>query len=337
MKRFLISTIAFFVTFIIVFSLLSGILGRVNQSIVPVANDKGNPRDKDDFGVPEEWLTKYDVTLNNFIDAELDIDNDGLSLVAEYKYKTDPTKSDTDGDGYSDGDEIENGYSPNGSGLMDTNSNNIPDKWEIDNMGLLVSDEFDDSDNDGLVIYDEYIFGTDPKKSDTDGDGYSDGDEVNNGYDPMALGDIRPEIIVEINKINVEVPVVLSNDAAEEKLQEDLNDGVIHYPGTAMPGRRGNMYVAGHSSNYIWSKGIYDNIFKNLNDLTDGDEIIVKTKQQNGKEINYKYVVTLNEEVAPDDSRIFADTQSQELTLTTCWPLGTNARRIMVKAQLEEV
>ncbi len=337
MKKFIMPTIAFFVTFAIVFSLFGGLFSRVTQTIMPVTTENLPQKDEDDFGVPSEWLSKYNVTLDNFIDAELDIDNDGLTLLQEYEYHTDPTKSDTDGDGYADGTEVANGYSPSGEGLMDTNKNDIPDKWEKDNIGTLVSDKFDDADGDGLGIYDEYIFDTNPQKADSDSDGYNDGDEINNGYDPSAPGDVRPSVIVEIDKINVEVPVVLSNDATEASLQEDLNNGVVHYPGMAMPGQRGNMYIAGHSSNYVWSKGAYNNVFKNLNDLTNGDEIIIRIKQQNGNEMKYKYVISLKEEVAPDDSRIFANTQSQELTLTTCWPLGTNARRIMVKAQLEEV
>jgi LPXTG-site transpeptidase (sortase) family protein len=336
MKKFLMPTIAFIVTFAIVFSLFGGLFTRVSQTIVPVATEN-IPQQKDDFDVPKEWLEKYDVTLNNFIDAKLDIDNDGLTLIQEYEYHTDPKDDDTDNDGYIDGVEVQNGYSPSGEGLMDTNINNLPDKWELDNIGRLVSDKFDDSDADGLGLYDEYIFGTDPTKSDTDNDGYNDGIEVKNGYDPVAVGDVRPQVIVEIDKINVQVPVVLSKDTTEELLQKDLDKGVVHYPGMAMPGQRGNMYIAGHSSNYIWSKGAYNNVFRNLNDLQNGDVIIIKTKQQNGKEIEFRYIVTLKEEVASDDARIFADTQSQELTLTTCWPLGTNARRIMVKAQLEAV
>jgi hypothetical protein len=42
-----------------------------------------------------------------------------------------------------------------------------------------------DSDNDGLTDYEEkQIYKTDPFNPDTDGDGYSDGREVKNGYDP---------------------------------------------------------------------------------------------------------------------------------------------------------
>jgi len=44
---------------------------------------------------------------------ELDIDNDGLGYDQEVNiYRTDPNNPDTDGDGYSDGDEVKNGYDP---------------------------------------------------------------------------------------------------------------------------------------------------------------------------------------------------------------------------------
>ena len=336
MKKFLMPTIAFFVTFVIVFSLFAGVFGRVGALFAPSPEVDAEDR-VEDFGVPDEWLVKYNVKLENFIDAKSDIDHDGLTLVQEYEYHTDPTNADTDNDGYADGTEVNNGYSPSGPGLMDTNNNDIPDKWEKDNMGKLVEDKFDDSDNDGLTYYDEYLFGTNPRKSDTDNDGYNDGTEVHNGYDPVAPGEARPEVTIAINKINVEVPVVLSKSTDEKVLQKDLEHGVIHYPKMAMPGQRGNMYIAGHSSNYAWSKGAYNYAFKKLNDLVEGDEIVVTTKFYNGKKIEYKYIVSLKEEVAPDDARIFANTQAPELTLTTCWPLGTNLRRLMIKAQLEEI
>ncbi len=46
----------------------------------------------------------------------------------------------------------------------------------------------EDSDNDGLPDYLEDFYGTDINNPDTDGDGYKDGEEVENGYDPMGPG-----------------------------------------------------------------------------------------------------------------------------------------------------
>jgi hypothetical protein len=50
---------------------------------------------------------------------------------------------------------------------------------------------FLDSDQDRLTDQEERMIGTDPMKADTDGDGYSDGKEVESGYSPLkpAPGD----------------------------------------------------------------------------------------------------------------------------------------------------
>jgi len=61
--------------------------------------------DKDCDGMPDDWETQYGLNPD-VNDAALDSDNDGLTNLEEYRYGTDPTKEDTDGDGYSDYDEI---------------------------------------------------------------------------------------------------------------------------------------------------------------------------------------------------------------------------------------
>jgi len=50
------------------------------------------------------------------------------------------------------------------------------------------SNIFLDSDQDGLSDQEEKLYGTDPHNPDTDGDGYTDGIEVKNGYDPTKKG-----------------------------------------------------------------------------------------------------------------------------------------------------
>lgn len=333
----ILSTIgAFVITFFIVYFVISGGMNAYSsRKIAYVAEE--DVATKRDFGIAQAWMKKYNVVVKNEIDLKLDQDHDGLTLLDEYTYNTDPKNADTDGDGYTDGREVKNGYSPSGEGVLDVNNNHIPDKWEIEMIGRVVDDGDDDPDNDGLTYYDEYIFGTDPKKADTDGDGYTDGREIANGYDPVAPGKAQITFMIAIDKIDVEAPVVLSASTDEGALQKDLENGVVHYPGTALPGQRGNAYIAGHSSNYAWSGGAYNYVFKGLNDLAPGDKITVTMAFVNGKKISYDYIVSLKEEVSSDDARIFAQSRSQELTLTTCWPLGTNARRIMVKAQLQDI
>ena len=193
-----------------------------------------------------------------------------------------------------------------------------------------------DPDGDGLPNYLEYIHGTDPNKADTDGDGFTDKQEITNGYDPAAPGDARPAVEVSIAKISVTAPMIWSKNDNENDQLADLANGVAHFPQTASPGQDGNVIISGHSSNYIWAKGSYNYIFKNLNNLMPGDVVDVKTVQQNGKIITYHYKISEKFTAMPDDARIFDNTDSPTLTLSTCWPLGTNLRRLIVKGDLTQ-
>ncbi|HEY7035905.1 MAG TPA: CAP domain-containing protein [Thermomicrobiales bacterium] len=114
--------------------------------------------------------------------AALDSDGDGLSDADEINNDgTDPNLFDTDGGGVGDGQEVANGTDP-----FDPSDDNGG------NGGNATGDEGGngtagvDSDGDGLTDADEFnLFGTDPQAFDTDGDGIGDGDELFNGTDPL--------------------------------------------------------------------------------------------------------------------------------------------------------
>lgn len=57
-----------------------------------------------------------------------------------------------------------------------------------------------DSDNDKLTDVEEDLFQTEKRTSDTDGDGYLDGDEVINDYNPKMAGSARLETSGLVNK-----------------------------------------------------------------------------------------------------------------------------------------
>lgn len=99
-----------------------------------------------------------------------------ISMRKEYRYKLDPTNSDIDYDGLSDGDEISSGTNPN---HVDSDIDGLSDGEEIYVYGTDPMER--DTDGDGLLDSEE-IFGTygvvtDPTKEDTDGDGILDGEE----------------------------------------------------------------------------------------------------------------------------------------------------------------
>ncbi|MEI7621759.1 MAG: sortase [Candidatus Moraniibacteriota bacterium] len=191
-----------------------------------------------------------------------------------------------------------------------------------------------DQDKDGLANYLEYLHGTDPNNADTDGDNFSDAVEIKNGYDPDAKGEAMTTVSVEIEKMGVSAPMIWSKTDVEDKMLADLESGLAHFVKTASPGQNGNMIVSGHSSNYLWAKGGYNHIFEKLNDLQAGDRVTIKAVQRNGRMFEYEYKITEKYVTAPDDEKIFANTPNPTLTLSTCWPLGTSLRRLIVKGEL---
>ena len=56
-----------------------------------------------------------------------------------------------------------------------------------------------DADSDGLPDSWEEILKTDPKNPDTDGDGYKDGVEVANGFDPLSPNPIKKEKLIKVS------------------------------------------------------------------------------------------------------------------------------------------
>ena len=71
---------------------------------------------------------------------------------------------------------------------LNENTNNQQPTTNIPSIDMTT-----DSDHDGLTDYQEiYIYHTDPHNPDTDGDGYSDGTEVKNGYNPLGPGKLPP-------------------------------------------------------------------------------------------------------------------------------------------------
>ncbi|MCA9371086.1 MAG: sortase [Candidatus Peregrinibacteria bacterium] len=147
-----------------------------------------------------------------------------------------------------------------------------------------------------------------------------------------------PENRVIIPKINLNIPLVtpsysslLREDWAgvESDIQEALERGVVHYPGTARPGQAGNFFVTGHSSYYPWAGGHYKTVFARLHELTVGDEYWVYYGGD-----KHRYVVTGKKEVKPSDVTVLDQPNNKRTgTLMTCTPVGTTLRRLIISSQ----
>jgi sortase A len=137
---------------------------------------------------------------------------------------------------------------------------------------------------------------------------------------PAAPGerpaDGRPVAIVEIPKINLDVVVVAGTSTA------DLTLGPGLYPGSPLPGQKGNSAIAGHRTTFGAP-------FYSLNRVGTGDPIYVTTLQG-----RFRFVVSDTEVVDPYDVAVVASTSSPSLTLTTCDPPFSAAERLVVHARL---
>lgn len=139
--------------------------------------------DTDNDGISDYWEENYNFNIHDDSDGDLDADNDGLTNFQEFDVGTNPHLSDSDGDGISDGDEI-NTYSTDALNV-DSDNDGINDSNEINTHGT--NPNLADSDNDGLSDYEEiYNYQTKPLNADSDSDGLGDGWEQKYGFDPLV-------------------------------------------------------------------------------------------------------------------------------------------------------
>lgn len=147
-----------------------------------------------------------------------------------------------------------------------------------------------------------------------------------------------PENRIIIPRLGLNVPLVTPSfesllqedwEGVEEDIQDALQYGVVHYPGTARPGQAGNFFVTGHSSYYPWAPGAYKTVFARMHEIQVGDEYWVYYGGD-----KHRYVVGGKKEVNPSDVSVLDQpTNRRVATLMTCTPVGTTLRRLILTAQ----
>jgi len=131
-----------------------------------------------------------------------------------------------------------------------------------------------------------------------------------------------------INRIKVNAPINWDVNPSDDDVLNSLKTGVAHLKGNAHPGEKGNVFMVGHSSNYIWAKGDYKQVFVLLPDLKVGDLITVVYHN-----VPYEYRVSDLQTVAPDDVSVLRNGDEAELKLMTCVPIGTKSKRFIAIAK----
>jgi LPXTG-site transpeptidase (sortase) family protein len=136
-----------------------------------------------------------------------------------------------------------------------------------------------------------------------------------------------------IEKINITAPIIINVDGNDqEAYDKSLENGVAHLKGSSLPGKPGNPFIFGHSSFYAWKPGNYKEIFKDLNNIEVGDQILINSNLS-----RYIYGVIDKKIVLPDQVEVASQNYTEnKLTLMTCWPIGTTDKRLVIISTLKE-
>ncbi len=190
-----------------------------------------------DFGSDTEYPSLIwnndpdgDGRVNGVIDAsgaiefgDQDDDNDGILDIHEDANfnnivdpgETDPRNADSDGDGLTDGEEV-NTYGTNPL-VVDSDSDGLNDGDEVNTHGtnpIVV-----DSDSDGLTDGNEVnIHSTNPIVADTDSDGLSDGDEINTHNTNPLEADSDSDGLIDGDEVNTHNTNPLEADSDSDGL-----------------------------------------------------------------------------------------------------------------------
>lgn len=142
----------------------------------------------------------------------------------------------------------------------------------------------------------------------------------------------------EAKKYYVSIPTLRIEDAEVVYGGRNLDQHLIQYPETAMPGEYGAPVIFGHSVLRQFYNPKKDNprryvsVFSTIMTLKKGDAIYVRDDK-----ITYTYRVSEKMEVQPTDRYILEQQlNTRQLKLVTCTPEGTTLRRGVVTAVLEE-
>ena len=144
---------------------------------------------------------------------------------------------------------------------------------------------------------------------------------------------IDPAFSILIPKIRINEAVVPDVDPFDSRIyQPALTKGVAHALGSSKPDQPGNVFLFSHSSVNFLEATRFNSIFYLLSKLEKGDEVTVYYKN-----IPYRYIVTDKRIVDPTAiNYLKGDASGQTLTLMTCWPPGTNFRRLIILAELQK-
>jgi len=131
---------------------------------------------------------------------------------------------------------------------------------------------------------------------------------------------------VEIPKIGISAPLISVEPGGQ--VEKSLDSGVVHFPDSVLPGEAGQTVILGHSAPAGWPEIKYDWVFSRLDELAEGDEIIVYFNHEKFSYfVDRKIFLERGEEIPQNLTN-----SENSLVLISCWPPGKDIKRIAVVA-----
>lgn len=161
-------------------------------------------------------------------------------------------------------------------------------------------------------------------------------------FDKIFAEDAEQEIIeikrpaspgkLEIPRFGISAPLIFIESEEDRELHEALEKGAVHFTSSALPGQIGQTIILGHSSPMGWPKVNYDWVFSQINELKEGDELILDVE-------NKKYVYSVKQKFFLDRGDEIPENDLTKgknvLILVSCWPPGKDIKRIAVEAEIK--
>lgn len=135
----------------------------------------------------------------------------------------------------------------------------------------------------------------------------------------------------QVNSYTLSIPKLKINNALVAISGDVLDDNLVHYGGTGLPGQFGSAVIFGHSSlPQFYSPTNYKSIFSLLPTLKPGDDIYVTFDG-----VDYRYTVYDMVVKEPNDLSVLEQKfDDSYISLITCVPPGTTWKRLHVSAKL---
>lgn len=153
--------------------------------------------------------------------------------------------------------------------------------------------------------------------------------DARNWYPNIQVSKSQPA-----SKYLLSIPALKINNAEVSTVDYDLTRHLIQYAGTSLPGENGTSVIFGHSTlPQLFDPKNYKTIFANLHKIKNGDSIVADVGG-----VKYTYKVFSVSITSPEDTNMFEQSFDHSyITIITCTPPGTIWKRLIVRANLEDI